>query len=339
MIEYIRENLQGNMKRIKEGDFRNLAPLLMLLLNLSSLLVFGLGRGHGILPQQRIRSPNRLLHYGETHPWNTSSLELSHEYKSIGSPSRKRRRRKLSDEKIIKVHLDLEDIQMWSVLSDDFQYVDEKYYQREKKLSNKYESMRIHAALLHHESTGAQFLQDFEREHILEKIIRPSLNTWALALSVPPIQGNLTIDPGQLYDGLSCGPGLGSGFPSVLVPKDHITVGIANSDLVVYLSVSFREEIVNKVIEKYLENLPSENNEEEASQGVPIEDSSEKVLPHISTCSGTYLASATHCSTDQWDRPVAGIMNICIGSDFYEESNIEKNKVAAVHELAHILGK
>ena len=326
------------MKRIKEADVRDLG-LLLFLLNLSSLFVFGLGRGHGILPQQRIHSPKRLLDYGETHPWNTSSRELRREHKSIGSSSRKRRRRKLSDETIIEEHLNLEDIQMWSVLSDEFRYEDEKYYQTEKIVSDKYESMRIHAALLHHESTGAQFLQDFEREHILEKIIRPSLNTWALALSVPPIHGNLTIDQKQLYDGQSCGPGIGSGFPSVLVPKDHITVGISESDLVVYLSVSFREEIVDKVIKTYLGNLPSENNIEEATQEVPIEDSSHNLLPHISTCSGTYLASATHCSTDQWDRPVAGIMNICIGPDFFEESNIERNKVAAVHELAHILGK
>ena len=87
-------------------------------------------------------------------------------------------------------------------------------------------------------------------------------------MSVPPIHGNLTIDQKQLYDGQSCRPGIGSGFPSVLVPKDHITVGIADSDLVVYLSVSFREEIVDKVIKMYLENLPSENSIEEVSQEV-----------------------------------------------------------------------
>ncbi|ACI64667.1 predicted protein, partial [Thalassiosira pseudonana CCMP1335] len=82
------------------------------------------------------------------------------------------------------------------------------------------------------------------------------------------------------------------------VPEEHMTDGLADTDTVIYISVS------------------------------PI-------------CPGTYLASATYCSSDQYDRPVAGILSICIDnvhSFFYDEDQIKRNIVTIMHEMAHILG-
>lgn len=66
--------------------------------------------------------------------------------------------------------------------------------------------------------------------------------------------------------------------------------------------------------------------------------------PNVDTrplCPGTYVASATHCSTDQYDRPVAGILSLCIKDVhqfFYNEEAIQRNSMTAMHEIAHILG-
>jgi len=59
------------------------------------------------------------------------------------------------------------------------------------------------------------------------------------------------------------------------------------------------------------------------------------------TCPGTYLASATYCSTDQFDRPVAGILSLCIDDThafFHDRDRIQKNVVTILHEMGHILG-
>jgi hypothetical protein len=66
--------------------------------------------------------------------------------------------------------------------------------------------------------------------------------------------------------------------------------------------------------------------------------------PNVDTrpiCPGTYVASATHCNTDQYDRPVAGILSLCIDdvhNFFYNDEEIQRNSMAAMHEIGHILG-
>ena len=65
--------------------------------------------------------------------------------------------------------------------------------------------------------------------------------------------------------------------------------------------------------------------------------------PNVDTrplCSG-YVSEATHCSTDQYDRPVAGILSLCIDDVhkfFYNNEAIQRNSMAVMHEIAHILG-
>ena len=103
---------------------------------------------------------------------------------------------------------------------------------------NLYRPMRI-LAILSDQANGGQFLNDRQRSMLLEEIVAPATLAWSSALRVLPVQGNLTVDRGQLYDGLSCGPGLDSGFPSVVVPESHFEEGINGTDFVVYLSLAF----------------------------------------------------------------------------------------------------
>ena len=49
----------------------------------------------------------------------------------------------------------------------------------------------------------------------------------------------LTVNQTQLVDGETCGPGKDSGLPSIKVPIQHITDGIPETDMIVYLSLGF----------------------------------------------------------------------------------------------------
>jgi hypothetical protein len=69
--------------------------------------------------------------------------------------------------------------------------------------------------------------------------LKPALLVWSSALRVEPVQGNLTVDRAQLVDHETCGPGRDSGLPSVLVPPMHMTVGVPNTDMLVYLNLQF----------------------------------------------------------------------------------------------------
>ncbi|KAL7435663.1 hypothetical protein ACHAXH_005418 [Discostella pseudostelligera] len=136
----------------------------------------------------------------------------------------------------------------------------------------------------------------------MEEIINPALFAWSKALHVVPVGGDLVVDQSQLYDSVSCGPGLDSGLPSVIVPEEHMTAGLAETDTVIYISVSF-----------------------------------------TNICPGTYLASATYCSTDQYDRPIAGTLSLCIPSTnmhnfFHDQGQIKRNIITVMHEIGHVLG-
>ena len=62
-------------------------------------------------------------------------------------------------------------------------------------------------------------------------------------------------------------------------------------------------------------------------------------LPPPPACAhpSNILASASFCNTDQYDRPVAGVLHICISDPaFFHEHSVATKTV--LHELAHILG-
>lgn len=221
-----------------------------------------------------------------------------------------------------------------------------------------------------------------ERHYVLTRILDPAISAWSSALRVIRVNGTLTLDAGQLFDGISCGPGLDSGHPSVVVPKEHTTTGIFGADLVLYVTTSFRQASQNSenITDESEEDYQDETGEKEepnqpdfdsedggelypeiawSSEDLPIyeaendtqevEDSTSQHSHghktrrtqqlNTSYCdSVSYLASATHCSTDQFDRPVWGLLHFCIDDTFFHPSTLKRNIITAMHEIGHVLG-
>lgn len=129
-----------------------------------------------------------------------------------------------------------------------------------------YEPLRIRPILT---DEFSQYLLPYERDYLLDEILEPAILAWSEALRLFPIEvqdqevsstnstiiiddkesddtdtdgsmsKNLTIDKSQLWDLISCGPGVDSGYPSPLVPNEHFSVGVSDADLIVYISLSF----------------------------------------------------------------------------------------------------
>lgn len=168
-------------------------------------------------------------------------------------------------------------------------------------------------------------------------------------MRVDPVVGNLTVDPAQLLDGVSCGPGRESGLPSVSVPWTHLNEGVPETDLIVYLQLGFVETNSTHSTAAGLEFLEggssalrgrSQRSDATGGQG---NNSSNSTLMNATvtpkrTCEGDYLAASTFCSSDQYDRPTAALLHICIGESFFEESSRQTNIMALMHELGHSLG-
>eukprot|EP00588_Corethron_pennatum_P027439 CAMPEP_0194316948 /NCGR_PEP_ID=MMETSP0171-20130528/13691_1 /TAXON_ID=218684 /ORGANISM="Corethron pennatum, Strain L29A3" /LENGTH=1106 /DNA_ID=CAMNT_0039073361 /DNA_START=322 /DNA_END=3642 /DNA_ORIENTATION=+ len=93
---------------------------------------------------------------------------------------------------------------------------------------------------------GASALTRAERKFLQRRVLRPAVSTWSSALSVVRrASGPLSVDPGQLYDGRSCGPGADSGYPSPLVPPQHLAGtgrGVSGADLLLYVTVTVIDE-------------------------------------------------------------------------------------------------
>ncbi|KAL3801074.1 hypothetical protein HJC23_002367 [Cyclotella cryptica] len=230
--------------------------------------------------------------------------------------------------------------------------------------SSTYQPIRLRAILTDDDSSGSKYLTALQRKILMEDMINPALYAWSKALHVVPVgrdgsTGNLVVDSSQLYDGVSCGPGLDSGLPSVRVPQEHMKEGVSDTDTVIYISVSFTEKamplgpvtrsapflkVSNRNIDDFIEDA---ENQTEAPSLAPSDSPSmspSETEPFVESrphCPGTYLASATYCSSDQYDRPVAGILSICISdvqTFFLDKNQIKRNIVTIMHEMGHILG-
>ena len=161
-------------------------------------------------------------------------------------------------------------------------------------------------------------------------------------------------------------------MPSVKVPKEHLTDGLEDTDTVIYLSVSFTEKANDNSIfsrnripflhggeppvyrgstRKREDSLLVDNDEKNNQTYIPSlapsqlpTTSPSETEPFVESrpqCTGTYLASATYCSTDQYDRPMAGILSICINDIqqfFHDKNQIKRNIITIMHEMSHILG-
>lgn len=104
-------------------------------------------------------------------------------------------------------------------------------------------------------------------DFIESEILPRTAEFWSQAISVVPVSGNLKIATSELDGREFCGD---SEFTRV--PDDHISTGLSNTDLVLYVSGA----------------------------------------PSTRFCSGTTLAVAVSCNFDQYDRPTAGAINICL---------------------------
>lgn len=136
-------------------------------------------------------------------------------------------------------------------------------------------------------------------DFIESEILPRTAEFWSTALSVVPVSGNLLVSTAELDSRIYCGD---SEFTQV--PAEHISTGIPNTDLLLYVSGT----------------------------------------PSSRFCSGTTLAVAVSCNFDQYDRPTAGAINVCLDQiDLREDGTassaiIQNNVDVMIHEVAHVLG-
>jgi Leishmanolysin len=231
-----------------------------------------------------------------------------------------------------------------------------------------YQPLRIRA-VLSDARDGGEHLTVLAREILLNDIIRPALLTWSAALRVEPVVGNLTVDGSQLFDNQTCGPGLDSGLPSPKVPQYHINEGIPETDLILYLSIGFTPGSLNtsmadyindetiiehsvaplgdSIVRPFLEwtneptSTPTPSARQGSRYGVFRTDAPrplQQLVPKPMLCGGDYVAAASYCSTDQYDRPTAGMLHICINEIFFEPTQRNTTIATIMHEVGHVLG-
>ena len=215
-----------------------------------------------------------------------------------------------------------------------------------------FQPIRIRA-ILSEQGDGGEFLTEKERKVLFQNILSPAIVAWSAALRVDPVVGNLTVDASQLYDGETCGPGIHSGFPSVPVPLPHLKEGIPDTDVLVYLSLSFVTEPTT--LNPFSEDLTDTSNATNSSTTVNsgANETGEWSFHSNSTfdfgqdenhtvdwptCTGEYLAASSYCSTDQYDRPTAALLHLCIDDSFFLERSLERDITTVMHELGHALG-
>ena len=135
---------------------------------------------------------------------------------------------------------------------------------------------------------------DFIRDIILPR----TLSYWSQALMVIPVEGNLKISTSELANRQYCGD---SEFAEV--PPSHVTDGIPNTDLILYISAS------------------------DSSRFCPS--------------GGETLAVAVACNFDVFDRPIAGAVNFCLDkidiNRVDDDATIQDNLDVAIHETGHIV--
>ena len=140
---------------------------------------------------------------------------------------------------------------------------------------------------------------DFVKEKVLDRMGA----YWSEALNVVPVGSGdeipLKINAGELVSSMFCGH---SEFTKV--PSEHMTDGIADTDMILYVSASSSTQF----------------------------------------CGPSTLAVAVACNFDQFDRPTAGAINFCLeqidlDSDGTTHESIEQDNVdVAIHEAAHVFG-
>jgi Leishmanolysin len=98
------------------------------------------------------------------------------------------------------------------------------------------------------------------------------------------------------------------------------------------------EERTKKVSIRDYESVADDDDSDEPEHDGETNELNKNETTSINICTGNYLAAASYCSTDQYDRPTAALLHICVGDDFFELKNRERNIMTLMHELAHALG-
>ena len=155
-------------------------------------------------------------------------------------------------------------------------------------------------------ATTQSHLTKSQQHYLLHTVLNPAIEAWSDVIRLIRVEGNLTLDRSQLYDGISCGPGLDeNGTPSALPPEHHfhdfgavaannttvshsnadIGVGVPNADLVVYVELGFREQQQN------IGTRSDPNNANVDKEEAPTTSS---IIPHNSTSSHVADTSKTN---------------------------------------------
>ena len=233
-------------------------------------------------------------------------------------------------------------------------------------LPRRFAPLRVRAILTDtlEEETGDVILNDTERHLLLMNMVRPAMVAWGEALRVRRVHGNLTLDPAQLVDGNFCGPG-----PTVQVPRDHVTFGIPDTDFVLYLHVARRQpdaptpapsslqDYLNETVGDELDNITTPfqigeadrvrwgfnrdedgNGDEESASFDNTTAPTSSPIDAAYLCTGDYIAASAFCNTDQYDRPIAAILHLCLDDDFFKPERVDRNTRTIMHELGHSLG-
>ncbi|GKY92834.1 hypothetical protein MPSEU_000253000 [Mayamaea pseudoterrestris] len=133
----------------------------------------------------------------------------------------------------------------------------------------------------------------------IKTILPKTANFWSSALKVVPISGNLIISAAELDGGAYCGDSV-----FTQVPDEHLSEGVENTDLLLYVSGS----------------------------------------PDSRFCPPQTLAVAVPCNFDQFDRPIAGAINVCLDNIVLKDDGTASDAVVGdytdvtIHEVGHVLG-
>ena len=200
------------------------------------------------LPQRRIRTPTRVVSYPANHPLSRHLLEAG----------AVRRDDSEDGGRIGEDETKIDGITPFEESIDDIGADGDFPTASPTSPGPTPEPIRIVPILT---ATTKSHLTKSQQHYLLHTVLNPAIEAWSDVIRLIRVEGNLTLDRSQLYDGISCGPGLDeNGTPSALPPEHHFHdfgavaannttvshgnpnsgVGVPNADLVVYVELGFR---------------------------------------------------------------------------------------------------
>lgn len=204
------------------------------------------------LPQRRIRTPTRVVRYPAAHPLSRHLLEAA----ALRPDDSEDGGRIGEDETKIDGDIPFQESIDDIVADGDFPTASPT---SQNPIPTP-EPIRIVPILT---ATTQSHLTKSQQHYLLHTVLNPAIEAWSDVIRLIRVEGNLTLDRSQLYDGISCGPGLDeNGTPSALPPEHHFHdfgavaannttvshgndgsgVGVPNADLVVYVELGFRAQ-------------------------------------------------------------------------------------------------